>query len=307
MSVISPPKNILTKTTSLSYQEGYPKYSTIQSCFISMVHGKVALHVDLKSNDLDRADSLELIDSYRTVVSITKPAKSSASSSSLTKTLHGNVSSITFSLKVFCADSFYGSTCQQFCEPKDSRYRCSANGTKICESNWYGGNCSVFCSPHSDTQSGQYACDSDGRKICRANWFGTSCTTYCHSGTHHKCNQQGVKVCSPDWYGLDCNQYCKHGVPADGHFQCDVTSGQKVCDKLWYGYDCRTFCEVESSSNFTCHPSSGQKECFDDFYGVGCDVFCRSLTIDNFTCNAVGQKVCKKHFHGKECDIYGRL
>ena len=265
-----------------------------------------SLNVALESNDLDRADSLELIDSYKTVVSPATPAKSRVDSSSVVHTLHGNVSSITFSLKVYCAQNFYGPACGTFCEATDNRYTCNDNGTKVCHRHWYGENCSVFCEPHSDPKDGYYTCDSNGDRKCRLDWFGPGCTTHCANGTHHKCNEHGMKVCLADWYGFDCNQYCKPGVPLNGHFTCDTKTGQKMCHRSWYGYECKTFCETSTSMNYTCHPATGQKQCFQDFYGVDCDVFCKSSANDNFTCNAAGRKVCKNHFHGKDCDIYGK-
>lgn len=263
------------------------------------------LHVTLDSHDLDRGDTLELIDSYTTMVS-TRPAKSSVVSHPVVHTMYGNVSTIVFSLKVYCAKDFYGTTCETFCEATSNRYTCSDNGYKVCNQHWYGNNCSLFCQPQNDRINGHYTCDSSGHKKCQVDWFSPSCTVHCKDGAHHKCNEHGSKVCLVDWYGVDCNQYCKPGVPADGHFNCDTITGQKLCHPSWFGYECKTFCEANKLSNYTCHSATGNKQCFQHFYGVNCDVFCKSNISDNFTCNAIGRKICKKHFHGKDCDIYGK-
>ena len=268
---------------------------------------KGSLHVALKSYDLDRADSLELIDSYSTIFSPTRPAKSSMNSHSVVHTLRGNVSTIMFSLKVYCAKDFYGKACKTFCESTGNRYTCNDEGVKVCTQHWYGDNCSLFCQAQNDKTNGHYTCDINGHKKCQSNWFGSACTVYCIDGAHHKCNERGLKVCLPDWYGVDCNQYCKPGVPANGHFNCDTKTGQKICHRSWYGYECKTFCEANKLSNYTCHSVTGNKQCFKYFYGVDCDVFCKSNSTSNFTCNAVGRKICKKHFHGKDCDIYGKF
>jgi len=264
------------------------------------------LYIDIKVSDLDKADILELIDNYRDLVVIA-PSKLNNSADIILHHAYGNVSSLSYSVSVFCEQYYHGVNCEKFCMPIENHYSCNNNGDKLCSPNWFGDQCLTFCKPENSINNGFYTCGMFGEKICEKSWYGPDCKTYCVNGSTSFCTTNGKKVCLQDWYGKDCSSYCNPSISIGAHFTCDKITGDKVCQQNWYGQDCTTYCKVNDGSHYECNQLTGVKNCFNSYYGKDCSILCNYTQADNFTCNQAGEKVCRKYFHGENCDIYGKL
>lgn len=64
-------------------------------------------------------------------------------------------SELNYSYRVMCDNHYYGSTCSNYCKPRDDEFghfRCETDGTKVCMDGWQGDYCTegkftstIFC------------------------------------------------------------------------------------------------------------------------------------------------------------------
>ncbi|KAK3698607.1 hypothetical protein QZH41_014587 [Actinostola sp. cb2023] len=152
---------------------------------------------------------------------------------------------------------------------------------------------------------------------CNRDYYGPNCTKYCiprdNNQGHYTCDlKTGQIVCRNGWYGNGCLKYC---VPQNddvlGHYTCDKNTGQKLCHVGWYGASCTAFCKArnDSQAGYTCD-SNGNRICLTSWYPSNqCDVFCeaRNDSTSGYICDlTTGQKTCLSGWSGPECDCKPR-
>ena len=168
-----------------------------------------------------------------------------------------------------CKAGFYGSSCDRFCEPKDSNtsghYTCDDLGYIVClpgftnnatncltcagnlmepdcrecRDNYYPqGTCDTFCRPINDA-SGHYNCSEQGESVCLDGYVdpSTNCTTCRGNLKEPDCNEcddhfegSDCTFCEPNYYPRnDCSVMCIPQNNSDGHYTCDPFTGNRVC------------------------------------------------------------------------------
>ena len=264
--------------------------------------------VYFKVVDVDTDHSHDFIDNFYDTLQVNISANRQKAVPAL-RSLAGNVSSINYTLSVYCSDNYYGRKCAIYCNTSNTNhYTCGKDGRKICSRNWHGENCLKYCKAHDDSV-GHYTCNENGEKICLQSWYSEDCNTYCIvtnlNTASYKCGVNGEKICSNHWFGSDCNIFCNSKVPNSGHYTCDQSNGTKICLSSWYGTNCNVFCEEKENSTYVCS-YTGERRCFPHHYGIDCNKFCQADKLSNYTCNEAGDKVCHKHYYGKDCSIYGK-
>ena len=170
-----------------------------------------------------------------------------------TVTYSGPAASITYRVRVQCAEHYYGAACTRFCQPRDDihgHYTCtSLTGEKVCLPGWIGTNCETpLCRDGCSLIHG--SCERPGECDCGFGWQGETCEECVpYPGCKHgSCNGEPWQcVCDLQWAGFLCDQdlnYCGHHNPCVNDGICENTKPNHYGCKCPPGYSGRN-CELD--------------------------------------------------------------
>jgi hypothetical protein len=162
--------------------------------------------------------SKEIINANSTLL----PNKISAPNSSVAKEISmppfrgPQGSEFRYSIRLYCADNFYGPNCA--CHETVGAICDRKTGEITCRDNYHGKNCTVYCKP-----TNRYKCNDNGSKTCLGQFTGPNCT--CEETGNIVCNKTtGEQSCKADYYRKDCAIYCK----ATEDYMCSRIDGTKL-------------------------------------------------------------------------------
>ena len=228
------------------------------------------------------------------------------------------VSTLSFSVRVYCDQFYYGTDCLTYCKESDDdmngHFTCDNSGAPTCRSGWFNlPKCLTNCVPKNDSINGHYTCTNNGTKICRQDWYGPKCLNQCvpkdnDRDGHFICSKNGTLICKQNWYGPKCLTKCvpKNDI-VDGYYICSK-NGARVCIPNWYGPKCLINCVPKNDStngHYTC-ASNGTRICASNWYGTHCLHRCvpRNNSVDgHYSCSKTGARICQNNWYGPKCTI----
>ncbi|CAG2100574.1 unnamed protein product [Medioppia subpectinata] len=176
------------------------------------------------------------------------------------KSGQNNQTSMNYSYRVVCGDSYFGDYCDTFCKPRDDKYghfQCGPAGEKQCFPGWHGNYCEkAICRSGCNSTNGE--CSQPNECNCRYGWEGHNCNqcTKYPGCLHGYCSKPWDCLCDEGWGGLLCNQdlnYCTNHKPCKNGGSCTNTGqGWYTCEcPLGYtGKNCEQ--EIDSCAHYPC-------------------------------------------------------
>nr|XP_054759199.1 protein jagged-1b-like [Lytechinus pictus] len=199
----------------------------------------------------------------------------------------GLTATVLYRVRLQCDDDFYGTTCMNYCTPRDDllgHYTCDDDGGRVCDPGWTGSHCMIaICKKGCHATYG--FCDSPDECRCRHGWQGELCDQCMpYPGCKHGgCVSPWQCNCEYKWGGLLCDQdldFCGSHTPCQNNGICINIRAN--------GYACR---------------------CPDGFGGGDCELsqgVCHSNPCMNGgTCSEVGEAFicdCTSGWTGEGCN-----
>eukprot|EP00057_Strongylocentrotus_purpuratus_P024082 XP_011678556.1 PREDICTED: uncharacterized protein LOC105445117 [Strongylocentrotus purpuratus] len=149
-----------------------------------------------------------------------------------------------------------------------------------CDDDFYGTTCLNYCTPRDD-QFGHYTCDDDGGRVCDHGWTGSHCMiAICKKGCHATygfCDSPDECRCRHGWQGELCDQCmpypgCKHGgCVSPWQCNCEYKWGGLLCDQDLDFCGSHTPCQHDAIC-INIRPNEYACRCTDGFEGQDCEL-----------------------------------
>ncbi|CAJ0950923.1 unnamed protein product, partial [Mesorhabditis belari] len=215
--------------------------------------------------------------------------------------------SIDFSLRVRCADHFFGDGCDLFCETSKSfdstgkfNYSCGPEGERLCSAGWSGFLCDT---PMCNENCLHGECIGPNKCSCFDGWMGEKCERCvrkngCKMGF---CNLPGECRCENGWIGDLCEReqsICETKNPCI-HGSCHSTKNAHLCNctQGFTGQNCDQKIEISTISIVPSIPSI-------PIVPMCTPKLCKNgRCIQHFDGQKYGLKCeCLSGFHGEKCE-----